>query len=144
MSKSKSRKKRPPNRVLELPDLEHAKTAVLNSLTSASGQRTYDHAIREFVTWYCLSPASRSTARRTPVPDSPRTAWVCARHDQPSARRGSAGGVRGCRCRSPESGTRSRHPPRQRGTTDWRATRELADAGTGPAATRSCNTDDSP
>jgi hypothetical protein len=42
MSKSKSRKKRPPKRVLALPDLEHAKTAVLNSLTSASGQRTYD------------------------------------------------------------------------------------------------------
>jgi integrase len=40
MSKSKSRKKRPPKRVLALPDLEHAKTAVLNSLTSASGQRT--------------------------------------------------------------------------------------------------------
>jgi len=28
MSKSKSRKKRPPKRVLALPDLEHAKTAV--------------------------------------------------------------------------------------------------------------------
>ena len=47
MPKSKSRKKKPPKRVLALPDLEHAKTAVLNSLTSASGQRTYDHAIRE-------------------------------------------------------------------------------------------------
>ena len=33
------------------PDLEHAKLAVLNSLTSASGQRTYEHAIREFVGW---------------------------------------------------------------------------------------------
>ena len=41
MSKSKSRKKKAPKRVLALPDLEHAKTAVLNSLTSASG------AIRE-------------------------------------------------------------------------------------------------
>src|SRR5438445_12218662 len=56
MSKSKSRKKRPPKRVLALPELEHAKTAVLNSLTSASGQRTYDHAIREFVAWYCSEP----------------------------------------------------------------------------------------
>ena len=56
MSKSKCRKKRPPKRVLALPDLEHAKTAVLNSLTSASGQRTYDHAIREFVAWYCSEP----------------------------------------------------------------------------------------
>jgi len=56
MSKSKPRKKRPPKRVVALPDLEHAKTAVLNSLTSASGQRTYDHAIREFVAWYCSEP----------------------------------------------------------------------------------------
>ena len=47
----KNQKKRPPKWVLALPDLEHAKTAVLNSLTSASGQRTYDYAIREFVTW---------------------------------------------------------------------------------------------
>ena len=39
-SKSKSRKKKAPNRVLALPDLEQAKAAVLNSLTSASGQRT--------------------------------------------------------------------------------------------------------
>jgi integrase len=56
MLKSKSRKKKPPKRVLALPDLEHAKTAVLNNLTSASGQRTYEHAIREFVSWYCLEP----------------------------------------------------------------------------------------
>ena len=62
MSKSKSRKKKTPKRVLALPDREHAKTAVLNSLTSASGQRTYEHAIREFVTWYCSEPRSRSTA----------------------------------------------------------------------------------
>jgi hypothetical protein len=34
MSKSKSRKKKTPKRILALPDLEHAKTAVLNSLTS--------------------------------------------------------------------------------------------------------------
>src|SRR5687768_5215322 len=56
MPKSKSRKKKSPKRVLALPDLEQAKTAVLNSLTSASGQRTYDHAIREFVAWYCSEP----------------------------------------------------------------------------------------
>ena len=56
MSKSKCRKKKAPKRALALPDLEHAKTAVLNSLTSVSGQRTYDHAIREFVAWYCSEP----------------------------------------------------------------------------------------
>lgn len=56
MPKAKSRKKKPPTRVLALPDLEHVEAAVLNSLTSTSGQRTYDHAIREFVAWYCSEP----------------------------------------------------------------------------------------
>src|SRR3982750_2646006 len=55
-SKPKSRAKKPPKRVLALPDLEQAKAAVLNSLTSKSGQRTYDHAINEFVAWYCSEP----------------------------------------------------------------------------------------
>jgi hypothetical protein len=50
------KRKKAPKRVLALPDLEHAKWAVLSSLTSRSGQRTYDHAIREFVAWYCSEP----------------------------------------------------------------------------------------
>jgi hypothetical protein len=45
-----------PSGVLALPDLEQAKSAVLNTLTSKSGQRTYDHAIEEFVEWYCSEP----------------------------------------------------------------------------------------
>ncbi len=49
-------RKKTPKRVLALPDLEHAKSAVLGSLTSRSGQRTYDHAIREFVAWHCSEP----------------------------------------------------------------------------------------
>jgi integrase len=53
----KSRKKRrSPKRVLALPGLEQSKTAVLNSLTSKSGQRSYDHAIADFVEWYCSEP----------------------------------------------------------------------------------------
>ena len=42
---SKFQKEKPPKRVRALPDLEQAKSAVLNTLTSVSGQRTYDHAI---------------------------------------------------------------------------------------------------
>src|SRR6266496_3000807 len=53
---SKSRKKRTPKRVLALPDLEQAKSAVLNTLTSVSGQRRYEHAINDFVEWYCSEP----------------------------------------------------------------------------------------
>jgi integrase len=55
-STPKPRRKIVPKRVLALPDLEQSKVAVLNTLTSASGQRTYDHAIREFVAWYCSEP----------------------------------------------------------------------------------------
>jgi hypothetical protein len=38
---------------MRLLDLEHSKTAVLNSLTSQDAQRGYRHAIDEFVDWYC-------------------------------------------------------------------------------------------
>ena len=55
--KSHTRTKRTTTKsVLRLPDLEHAKTAVLNSLTSADAQRGYRHAINEFVDWYCSEP----------------------------------------------------------------------------------------
>jgi hypothetical protein len=40
----------------EAPDLEQSRSAVLNSLTSPSSQSTYDHAIREFIEWYCSEP----------------------------------------------------------------------------------------
>ncbi|SPE25182.1 Phage integrase family protein (fragment) [Candidatus Sulfopaludibacter sp. SbA6] len=54
---SKPRKqKRPPKRVLALPDLEQSKTTVLNTLTSKRGQRSYDRAITDFVDWYCSEP----------------------------------------------------------------------------------------
>jgi hypothetical protein len=39
--------------ILRLPDLEHAKAAMLNSLNSADAKRGYRHAIDEFVDWYC-------------------------------------------------------------------------------------------
>src|SRR6266567_5874078 len=42
--------------VRRLPDLEHAKTAVLNSLTCPYAQRVYRHAIDEFVDSYCSEP----------------------------------------------------------------------------------------
>lgn len=42
--------------ILRLPDLEHAKSAVLNSLASAESRRSYEYAIRNFVQWYCSEP----------------------------------------------------------------------------------------
>jgi len=45
-----------PKTVLRLPDLDQAKSAVLNSLSSVDAQRGYRHAIDEFVEWYCSEP----------------------------------------------------------------------------------------
>jgi integrase len=56
MPQSRKNTKKSPQRTLALPDLEQAKSAVVNSLSSLSGQRTYDHAIDEFVRWYCSEP----------------------------------------------------------------------------------------
>src|SRR5271169_2033099 len=45
-----------PKAVLRLPDLEHAKSAVLNSLASPESRRSYDFAIQNFVHRYCSEP----------------------------------------------------------------------------------------
>src|ERR1700693_5397232 len=45
-----------PKTVLRLPDLDQAKSAVLNSLSSQDAQRGYRHAMDEFIEWYCSEP----------------------------------------------------------------------------------------
>jgi hypothetical protein len=42
--------------VLRLPDLDHSKAAVLNSLTSPGSRRVYRYAIEQFIAWYCAEP----------------------------------------------------------------------------------------
>jgi hypothetical protein len=41
---------------LGLPDLEHAKSAVLVSLRSPESQRSYRRSTDDFVCWYCSEP----------------------------------------------------------------------------------------
>jgi site-specific recombinase XerD len=43
-------------KVLRLPDLDHSKMAVLNTLSSTSSRRVYQHAIEQFIAWYCSEP----------------------------------------------------------------------------------------
>ena len=53
------KKKAKPNyrrSVLRLPDLDHSKLAVLNSLTSPRSRRVYQYAIEQFIAWYCSEP----------------------------------------------------------------------------------------
>ncbi len=43
-------------RMLRLPDLDHCKSAVLNSLGSPASRRVYEYAIEQFIAWYCSEP----------------------------------------------------------------------------------------
>jgi hypothetical protein len=43
-------------RVLRLPDLDHCKLAVLNSLGSPASRRVYEYAIEQCIAWYCSEP----------------------------------------------------------------------------------------
>jgi site-specific recombinase XerD len=54
MKRGKSKK--PPKRVLRLPDLDHTKLAVLNTLGSPESQCAYRFAIDDFIAWYCSEP----------------------------------------------------------------------------------------
>ncbi len=45
-----------PKSVLKLPDLDYSKSAVLNSLPSLNSRRSYEHAISDFIEWYCSEP----------------------------------------------------------------------------------------
>lgn len=42
--------------LLRLPDLDHSKLAVLNSLPSPGSRRVYQYAIEQFIAWYCSEP----------------------------------------------------------------------------------------
>jgi hypothetical protein len=48
--------RQPQKALLKLPDLDQAKSAVLNSLSSTDAQRGYRHATDEFIEWYCSEP----------------------------------------------------------------------------------------
>jgi site-specific recombinase XerC len=53
------KKKAQPNyrrTILRLPDLDHSKLAVLNSLASPGSRRVYQYAIEQFIAWYCSEP----------------------------------------------------------------------------------------
>jgi len=52
-------------KVLCLPDLDHAKISVLNSLSSPGSRRNYKFAMQQFIDWYCSEP--RLALNRTVV-----------------------------------------------------------------------------
>src|SRR5437660_12741147 len=52
----KSSKLKRPKAKLATPELQHSKSAVLDSLRSPESKRGYRHAIDEFIQWYCSEP----------------------------------------------------------------------------------------
>ena len=121
--------------VLRLPDLEHAKAAVLNSLTSPEAQRGYRHPIDEFVDWYCSEP--RLAFNRIVVlalSISPRISSTFTGHHQSTPRRCAPTRIRSCGLRFAQCGLGRRHSPRERRQEAGCALRELAHGRTGPCA----------
>jgi hypothetical protein len=53
---SRKKVKQTPKPVLRLPDLDFAKSTVLNTLRSSESKRSYRFAIDDFVAWYCSEP----------------------------------------------------------------------------------------
>ena len=41
---------------LKVSDIDHAKAALLNGLSSPESKRGYRHSIDEFISWYCSEP----------------------------------------------------------------------------------------
>ena len=56
MPKKPTPKRRSARNTLRLPDLDHSKTSVLQSLSSVASKRTYAFAINDFIAWYCSEP----------------------------------------------------------------------------------------
>jgi hypothetical protein len=63
--RKKSKKLNRARIVLRLPDLDHSKTSVLNSLSSPRSRRNYRFAMDQFISWYCSEP--RLALNRTVV-----------------------------------------------------------------------------
>jgi hypothetical protein len=49
-------KRRSSKSILRLPDLDHSRSSVLQSLGSTDSKRTYGFAIDDFISWYCSEP----------------------------------------------------------------------------------------
>jgi integrase len=56
MHQKRKAKRRSTRTTLRLPDLDHSKNSVLQSLGSTASKRTYGAAIEDFITWYCSEP----------------------------------------------------------------------------------------
>ena len=83
--------------VLRLPDLDHAKSTVLNSLSSTGSRRAYGFAIDQFIGWYCSEPPPcLESDHRPPIPTVLGEPRFSGCDDQSTDGRCKATGLRGC------------------------------------------------
>ena len=128
------KKKTQPNyrrRTLRLPDLDHSKLAVLNSLGSPGSRRVYEYALDQFIAWYCSEPRlafNRIVVTRYRMHLESRGLAANTINQQLAAMRRSR--PRSRRCGPVESRTGSRHQPGQGREATRLPRRELAECGT--------------
>jgi integrase len=60
------------------PDLDHSRSAVLDSLSSPESKRGYRHAIDEFIQWYCSGPPVLQQDPGHPIQDLSREPAPCS------------------------------------------------------------------
>src|SRR5436189_2800855 len=130
----KSKLKRPKT-VLRLLDLEHSKSAVLNSLGAVGSQESYGHAIDEFITWYCSEPRLSFSRTVVLLPNTSRTKKSRSIDDQRSSRGRSAFGLRSGGQWTSQSGIGRGNSQSQRSQTSRCPNRELAHHPTGAYST---------
>jgi hypothetical protein len=129
-NKPKGKRGCQPKAVLRFSDLDLAKSAVLNSLSSSDAPRGYRHAIDEFIDWYCSEPRlsfSKNVVLRYRIHLESRCLAPGTINLRLGAVRRLAYEASDC---APEPRSRRWHTTGQGRQEDRRETRKLAHAGT--------------
>jgi hypothetical protein len=132
-AKGKYPKSKRPKTKLGLPDLDHSKSAVLDSLRSPESKRGYRHAIDEFIQWYCSEPQhsfNRVIVTRYRIFLENRQ--LAGGNDQWTTRRCTAARLRSRGRWLAQSGTRCWHPTCERCQEVRCEAWELANSRRGP------------
>ena len=134
----KSPKPKRPKAKLGLPDLDHSKSAVLDSLRSPESKRGYRHAIDESIQWYCSEPRlSFYKIVVTPLPHLPRESAARGGNHQWTTCCSTTTRLRGRRRWLAQSGTRRGYPACERCQEVGREAWELAHGRGKPVASGS-------
>jgi hypothetical protein len=115
-------------RVLRLPDLDHCKLAVLNSLGSPASRRVYEYAIDQFHRLVLLRTQTRLQSHRSrSLSDALGSTRSGCKHHQPTTRSRAKTGSRSRRLGLAESRAGCGDQPSERGQAARVSLRQLAE-----------------